>query len=389
MDTLLQIIGFGPAALGLFITADRNGRLQQLLDCGLQVHERSASLEQWDGLGYEIEANSPIADFLRGIRRDGVFAQCLDQPQVQRWLQVPEQVVPLVQVSAFLRQLAQVIIERCQAHPRAAIHFAHGVEDVRCEADGFTVSGGWGNSSSRYLVLACGARVRDLQPQEAMPATSVLCSDRVLRGRVDPILRQTLEQGRPVVVLGGSHSAFSVVGYLLERFTGLLGLGSIQVLCRRRPALWAASTRVAAPLGAQDRVDEDSGEVNRFCGLRGAAQDTLLQIEAGARASVVLHIGSTDPQPWLARGALLINATGYRPRLPGLLDAQGRQLRLDQRDGNLCKHPQSHELTVGGQAVSGLFGTGLGFSDRRGATLEVGVNFFHGRCAGNILHAVL
>lgn len=389
MDTLLQIIGFGPAALGLFITADRNGRLRQMLDCGVQVHERSGSLEQWDCLSYEIEANSPIADFLAGIRRDGAFAQCLQQPQVQRWLQAPDQVVPLVQVSAFLRQLAQVIIELCLAHPNAAVHFAHGVEAIRCEAGGFTVSGSWGSRSSRYLVLACGARVRDLQHQQGVSTASTLCSDRVLRGQVDPALLQALEQGRAVVVLGGSHSAFSVVGYLLERFAGWLGPGSIQVLCRRRPALWAASTRVAAPLRAQDRVDEDSGEVNRFCGLRGAAQDTLLQIEAGARASVVLHIGATDPQPWLARGALLINATGYRPRVPGLLDGQGRQLSLDQLDGNLCKHPQTHELTVGGAAVPGLFGTGLGFSDRRGETLEVGVNFFHGRCAGNILHAVL
>ncbi|WP_414157961.1 hypothetical protein ACMGG8_16875 [Pseudomonas sp. BNK-45] len=389
METLLQIVGFGPAALGLFIAADRNGRLQALLDGGVQVHERSASFSQWACLAYAIEANSPIADFLRGIRSNGVFAQCLRQPRVQRWLQNPEQVVSLVEVSAFLRQLAQVILDLCRDQPNAAIHFAHPVASVRSAASGFSVQGDWGSSHSRYLVLACGARVRDLQPQEGAAPTASLSCDRVLRGQADPLLLQALEQGRQLLVLGGSHSAFSVVGYLLERFAGRLPTGAIQVLCRQRPALWAASAGVAPPLQAQDLIDEESGEVNRFCGLRGAARDTLLQIEAGTRACVELHIGSADPRPWLSRGALLINATGYRPRVPGLLNAAGVSLTLDQRDGNLCKHPRTHELMVGGQALPGLFGTGLGYADRRGDTLEVGVNFFHGRCAGNILHAVL
>ncbi|MGZ0785915.1 hypothetical protein ACXM5X_23450 [Pseudomonas saponiphila] len=388
METLLQIIGFGPAALGLFIAADRNGRLQALLDGGVQVHERSASFSQWQCLAYAIEANSPIADFLRGIRSDGVFAQCLRQPQVQRWLQNPEQVVSLLEVSAFLRQLAQVILDLCRDQPKAAIHFAHPVASVRSSASGFSVQGDWGSSHSRYLVLACGARVRELLPQEgAAPAS--LCSDRVLRGQADPLLLQALEQGRPLLVLGGSHSAFSVVGYLLQRFAARLPAAAIQVLCRQRPALWAASAKVAPALQAQDLIDAESGEVNRFCGLRGAARDTLLQIEAGTWACVELHIGNADPRPWLSRGALLINATGYRPRVPGLLNAAGVSLTLDERDGNLCKHPRTHELMVGGQALPGLFGTGLGYADRRGDTLEVGVNFFHGRCAGNILHAVL
>lgn len=392
METLLQIIGFGPAALGLFITADRNGQLHRLLERGVEVHERSASLAQWNCLAYDIEANSPIEDFLRGIRVDGVFADCLQQPMVQRWLQAPGHVVQLNDVSIFLRQLAEIVVALCAEHPRAAIHFGHNVDAVRGVSGGFCVTGDWGSRSSRYLVLACGARVRDLQLGAAtaqQPRPPLICSDRLLRGQADAQLREALTQGRRVLVVGGSHSAFSTVGYLLERFSGCLAPQAIAVLCRRRPALWSASSPGAQYLKATDVVDEESGEVNRFCGLRGAAQQTLLSVEAGQQPSVALHIGDTAIEPWLEDGFLLVNATGYHPRLPSVFDPQGTAMALDQVEGNLCKHPHTHELMSQGGAVGGLFGTGLGFSDRRGETLEVGVNFFHGRCASHILQAVL
>ncbi|WP_434694733.1 hypothetical protein J3P89_15355 [Pseudomonas sp. Z1-14] len=392
METLLQIIGFGPAALGLFITADRTGQLHSLLERGVQVHERSASLAQWNCLAYDIEANSPIEDFLKGIRVDGVFAECLNQPMVQRWLQAPGNVVQLTDVSIFLRQLAEIVVALCAGHPRAAIHFGHNVDAVTVVSSGFCVTGDWGIRSSRYLVLACGARIRDLQMSAGtaqQPGSPPICSDRLLRGQADAQLRESLAQGQRVLVVGGSHSAFSAVGYLLERFHDCLAPQAIAVLCRRRPALWSASSPGARLLKATDVVDEESGEVNRFCGLRGAAQQTLLSVEAGQQPSVALHIGDADIEPWLEDGFLLINATGYLPRLPALFDQQGTAMTLDQLEGNLCKHRNTGELMVQGVAVGGLFGTGLGFSDRRGETLEVGVNFFHGRCASHILQAVL
>ncbi|KPA95975.1 hypothetical protein [Pseudomonas asplenii] len=396
MDRQLQIIGFGPAALGLFIAADRERKLPALLSLGVEVHERSASLAQWDCLAYDIQANSPIQDFLKGIRPDGAFAQCLRQRDVQRWLQEPSRILSLDSVSAFLRQLARVVLELCAEHPATTVAFGRQVDAVQQSDAGFTCWGDWGQLTSRYLVLACGAQGRELQVpcakmrqmiEQDWPAP--LGSDPVLRGQADAQLRDALGQGRQVLVLGGSHSAFSTVEYLLRRFSDAWAPRSLHVLCRKRPGLWMASGTPSALLQPGDLVDEVTGEVNRFRGLRGSARQTLLDIESGRSPGVVLHIGDPDFHLWQRAAPLLINATGYEARMPELRDPQGCAMALDTLQGNLCKHPLSHELTCAGQAVRGLFGTGLGFSDRRGETVEVGVNFFHGRCASNILDAVL
>ncbi|CRI58557.1 hypothetical protein [Pseudomonas sp. CCOS 191] len=396
MDRLLQIIGFGPAALGLFIAADRERQLPALLSLGIDVHERSPSVAQWDCLAYDIQANSPIQDFLQGIRPDGAFAECLRQSEVRDWLQDPSRILQLESISAFLRQLAQVVIAVCADHPATSVTFGRRVDAVQASDSGFICQGNWGRSFSRYLVLACGARGRPLQLTCADLRQTVerhwptpLCSDGVLRGQADAQLRDAVGQGRQILVLGGSHSAFSTVEYLLRRLGSELAPRSLHVLCRKRPGLWQVPGTPASQLLPDDVVDTVSGEVNRFRGLRGKARQTLLEVESGRQPAVVLHVGEPDLEPWRLAAPLLINATGYEPRMPELRDSLGQPMALDTWQDNHRKHPLTHELTSNGQPIRGLFGTGLGFADQQGATIEVGVNFFHGRCANNILKAVL
>ncbi|WP_339389157.1 hypothetical protein, partial [Vibrio caribbeanicus] len=60
----LQIIGFGPAALGLFVAADREHRLFEFLDAGNHIHERPPSLHHWRTMKYYIHINSTTGEFL-------------------------------------------------------------------------------------------------------------------------------------------------------------------------------------------------------------------------------------------------------------------------------------------------------------------------------------
>lgn len=381
----LQIVGFGPAALGLFVAADRQNRLTSLLDGGVVVHERMTALSEWQSLDYHIEANSPARDFVSGIRPDGCFAACLESPNVRQWRGEGTSPPPLKDVSAFLRSIASRVVALQEKHPRLKLQWGSSVQSVHWDGETFLArSGDAPPVRSQHLVLACGARPSHVgahRPGDKEPVPSVN-ADELLRGRASEAVEQALSRG-PIAVVGASHSAFSAVCFLLQRHGNRIPVGGIQVAHGGRPiALWWPSPQSAVGLCASDLIDPHTGEVNKFSGLRGAARRMYLAMREGSeRRAELVH----EPR----EASLIVGATGYTANPPPITVANGHGIRLDEYRGVVCKDGFTGALMSDGRPIEGMFGLGIGFADRRGETFEVGVNYFHGPSADKVLHRIL
>ncbi|MDH5729542.1 MAG: hypothetical protein OEZ58_11165 [Gammaproteobacteria bacterium] len=390
-DANLQLIGFGPAALGIFVTADRMGAIDELIRRGIVIHERLDSIEQWDCINYRIRSNSPLKDFLQGIRPDGIFKQCISS-SFKNLTEQENETIYLNDISEFLKKMVRVVIEKINQSNISNVVWSSQVDHISIE-NGFSVfNDDQRELNSKHLLLACGSSNKPLLPEHVSRKypTKVIPSDSVLRGNSDHILADWLGKDQPIIILGGAHSAFSTVCYLLEHFSYLSNSQKLHLVSRREVLEWEISEH-----GGKTNSD-NKVILNRFSGLRGDAKDMFQKIKNGKEKRVKLNIG-TKMEVLLDRlfdksssfQPLVINATGYQSRVPWLVGKNNVKFKPDMFNGNIAKLRETQELTYQGEPIPKLYGLGLGYSDVGKDGTEVGINLYHGRAAENILNNVL
>ncbi|MFD3620640.1 hypothetical protein ACFWWT_36490 [Streptomyces sp. NPDC058676] len=389
---LCQVVGFGPAALGVAVAADRGGVLDRLLGEGLVFLDRHTEGPPGGRrLPYLIESNSAASDFLGAVDPAGAFAEALAGPAARLLSDRADRHVPLAVAGAFLDDLAQVVAATA---PDALIRA--DVASLRRGADGTWTSGTADDTplvTSRFAVLATGGHEDTALTarRHSIPPSRVLPSGELLAGKLTYAVGR-LRAGGHVAILGGSHSAFAAAALLLDRLGDQAPRHGIHIVHRTlalghsRP--WGTDRPAVAPAMAWE-VCQETGVVNRFHGLRGVARELCLKALSGSEDRLVLHDATHAPPDILARADLVVHATGYRTRQVPLYDVDGRPVALSRSDGAVDVDDECRVTGADGAVVPGLFGLGLGYArqDPYGRR-RVGVNVFHGTDADHVVRAV-
>ncbi|MFG3430462.1 hypothetical protein [Streptomyces californicus] len=390
----LQVVGFGPAALGIPIAADRAGLLDDLMREGCVFIDRRARGE-WRSLDYDIRSNSVAGDFLEGLSPDGRLRTVLRSPEARALQEAPDQPVALRVAARFLARTAREIADYTVRFDGAHTHFSTVVDHLRRDADGLFHSRdarGRTLALSRSAVIAVGARPR------AGAAPRTVTSEAVLRRECDARCEAAAAAGVMIDVLGGSHSAFSTVGLLLREWGHLLRPGQIRVHTRSEVLVYRPQARAAAADGRTGAAGGTPGTgpalataapgarpLHRFAGLRGESEALYRAVRCGAEPRVRLLRHPEEAGP--AASPLTIAATGYRARRLPVLDARGEPLFPP---GEAAVDDEGRVLDGRGRPVPGLFGIGLGHCSPAGPEGGGGdypmaaVNIFHGRTADRI-----
>ena len=128
--------------------------------------------------------------------------------------------------------------------------------------------------------LLPGLTLADCQMRHVMP------SDRLWSAGLEEANDILAEAGRrPILILGGSHSAYSVAGAFLDCRAPNAWPGQIVILQRRQPRVFYPDRRPRRrPLPVEPGdICPRTQRVNRLGGLRGFGREMWRQI-AGARA---------------------------------------------------------------------------------------------------------
>lgn len=392
----VQVVGFGPAALGLLVAADRLGVLQDLLDCGVTFLERASTREEAQGsrFPWKIVSNSVAKDFVGFVSPSGAFAPCLQTSHARYMIERSSKQVWLPTVGDFVNDIAGRVEYLCRGSFLSGVRYGASVARVTRNTGLFTTfdSEGMPLVTSQTIIFATGAEEQNAAG--AMSSIQGIASNKVLAGQTERVYR-ALRSERNVVVVGSAHSAFGVVDMLLRRFEGPIGTGQLVVACRSKVKTYFASCREALDNGCTptpDMVCPETGAIHRWDGLRGRAADLYCAIQRGEEKRVALWQESHDSGPLdgLTSGDVMISATGYRSRIIELTDDCLGRLEVETNNHRARVDSLCRIIVRGGGYLPNAFGIGLGYprSDCNGGP-KVGLNCFFGPDSAVIVRQLL
>ncbi|MEU2956969.1 hypothetical protein [Streptomyces xanthochromogenes] len=391
---LCQVIGCGPAALGLLVAADRTGELPRLLGQGVRYLDRAPNARALGRLRFPflIDANSVGGDFIAALRPDGYFARALEGRAGRTLREHHDQPVPLALVGEFMNDLSRVAEDAIPG----GFKYGADVHRLHRNPDGsWTSVDRFGSAlvTSERVVLATGGRedTAAISARYGIPEGRLVGSAQLLSGRFAEAAR-VLQGGGNIAILGGSHSGFAAAELLLNRYGEAITPGSLSLI-HRGLALAHESLAEAQSMPEEAlrhlEVCQESGMVNRFHGLRAGPRELCLRTLRGDEQRLSLYqSGSVTAQRVLAEADLVIHCVGYRPRGVPLYDEWGDPISVRGASGAVDDRCRLVQDELG--AVPGVFGLGLGYArlDAWGRR-RVGINAFHGEDAGQVVSEVL
>ncbi|WP_296183918.1 pyridine nucleotide-disulfide oxidoreductase [Pseudomonas sp. UBA1879] len=423
--------GAGPAGMGLLFNALKSGAMPELAKEGLIIVDASPTPGTGRLGDYRITANSVgdvFLDCLRDPALRDVFEPLEHSPAYWRIRRQAQSAPQLADVAELLAEASTLVLDFIVEHYGVKLWTSTTITEVVSHDDEYQV---WVESEGRSRRIRCRAVVLNLggrqDPQHLLdsladqglavpPSSRVLSADVLLRMngvQLRDYFAPTLARKGRVSVVGGSHSAFSVLENLADALE-FAGLKEVTLVHRSPIRLFYETAQAAIEAGYPFDPLKDvcpvSGRVNRSGGLRYRALDV------GREALSNGHIGKTGVRVQLlqtqngpeghyesARDALaesdvVVQCTGYQPLLPTLNYAGGGAIRLMEVKGGLDSDPSGCPLDSHGQRLYGLhlfgLGAGLGVDPRLGSEASFdgriyGVWQFHHDASGAVIDAVL
>lgn len=448
----MVICGGGPAGVSIILRAIRIGMFTELcqpqslynddeseefISCeGICIIEKG-STESFGGgrlLSYVINSNTYGDQFVNVVCEEKthkvppetVTETCLERfltSETSKYLQTFEaRVCPLYKVGTFLSEVGASIQDLFENIPSCKCETNTEVLQVQRQENKLwrvkiktkeSTSNMTANSNdnlnellplatfiySKYVVFATGGTQKlpflsDPNHTKKFIASDDLCTD---AGVSELTVRLLKTSRRKVVIIGGSHSAFSALWVCLNKVSTenspneaiLFPPSSIIILHRGPIRVFYSSRKEAEADGCKDIVNIDHhGHVHPFSGLRGDSKVLYQNIRDGreTRARMVYlkaSIGdSTQPLPSLLsklfdEAVAIVWACGYSSNMVPVLDEKGvpipirfsnGQVEVDNKARLLAETDINDAKATGSPCKSlpleGLFGTGLGFGLR-------------------------
>lgn len=389
--------------MGPLVRAARLGKLNELLRLGVAVFDKQPASQFGGGnLGaYQISSNTSASAFVSHFMREAVgesselFEPMLGSPLVDEINGYHHAICPLA-LAGKLFTLAGSLLraelakwEGCQLHFETQVQSASICEDGSIEVVGEHQASGSQPTTVKVkvnnLIMALGA-TQSLSCVEAPWRRKALTGLHCLSEQGVAELRNRLRnaKSRRVVIVGGSHTAFSAVWVCLHKVCFEPGSdqalwnwkkGEIVLVHRSNVRLYynsAAEAKKDSYFDFDDSCTSHSGRINPFSGLRGDAKLLYKQILSGTEKRVQLcKAGAAAANLPVGKGALwksvlagaeaVVVATGLQTAMVPITDPDGSVVEfLTDAQGQLKADDQGRLLRSTGLPVPNIFGIGVG-----------------------------
>lgn len=407
-----EIIGCGPAGLGIAVAADRIGQFDTLLRLGIAFVDGGSADRIGCGFfqGLAIRSNSAADDFLVSLSEDGVFRDVRFGVAARIVAAFGTEILDLKLVEALLNDIGQRLRSVLDESAESDLITATTVKAVhRVLKDGENIyrsdlSDG-SELFSRNVVLATGAKERKIDL--GRNNCKVVLSSEILNSSAIEAVRRKMEENESneIVVIGASHSAFSAIWKLLENLKDVnFASGAIKVFVRSGVKLFYENVAEARADGYKFDEQEDvcpvTGRVYRYSGIRGDAKALYKAIVDYQEPRVKLCRSTELNDAVLDEAAVIISAVGYEAIDVPLYGPDGSKIGpLLDANGRIDVDDQARVLDFNGGVVPGIFGIGHGHGFK--PSKEIGgersaskhtvdsINIFHGPVGELIVRQIL
>lgn len=379
------IIGGGPAGTGLLLKALKDGGRSNFFDGRVALVEQSSQLISGNITQYQVNSDTLSDVFLECL--EGEASSFLDVERLREQIEMVKsykgKAIPLPRLECYFNKLGDLLQEALTAAGKCKFYMNTRVEKVvKCEDGIFKayLSGGRGPIKARQIVLATGGISKKTSGMDETFAGAVVLtayadkmihSDALLRYGLNHDAQIALKNKPKVVVLGGSHSAFSAAHYLLNKMSDIpLVEGDIQIWSTKLPKIYFNNKDEAVASGYRDFGEEDfcpvTGKLYRLAGLRmdgRALYMQMLGVGGGAVENRVMHHVYTNQaralEEQLKAATLIILAYGYRLNMMPFFDADGGEIHFKGSTTNHWVNDNCELLDGEGRVIPNLFATGL------------------------------
>lgn len=398
------VVGGGPGGLGPLLWAAQNGLLDAWLEQGVAIIERTGRLGGTLGR-YGICSDSLGGSYLECLEPEVLtpsFHHLRDDPVTLEMQRYRQSFPPLPLVDRYMGRVGEAMAATFARHRASALHFHTTVQSIHLRTDGTVALFARGADCrprtlvARTAIVALGGR----QPwQENAPESGLRFPDnaerRVLSSNVllshDGLAAANdiiaAAEGRQIIILGGSHSAYAVAWALLQ-LPAAKRLDEAQIaIVQRRPPRIFYPDRSAAVADLYHVAPGDicarTHRVNRMGGLRGHGRDMWRQIACRPgttpepRVAVLAEqdFARAELQAMLDEAALVVPCLGYRSASLPVFDADGRRLSLNADTNGDAVGDDCRLLLADGTRLANVFGIGLGTGFRPTGAMGCEPNF--------------
>ncbi|CAM9762520.1 unnamed protein product, partial [Ectocarpus fasciculatus] len=399
----MLIVGGGPAGSAILTRAVRLGYFSELCGCrgnsaGVCVVEKGPASRFGGGklLDYEINSNTWGDKFATNVTKDkpnamppesvtGTPLESLRQSEAGRMLvEAGNSCVPLSLVGQFLTEAGQILKSSVDAFSSSRVLCDTAVREVRRVQLGEvgtspTAAAGSVPSPARQLwrvaierkqpatdspdalfaevvVFANGGVQPITRALHPVHSKKALSSDFVCTKQGVAVLLDMLSKSKPptggsatnkdrkIVIIGGSHSAFSAAWICLNKLDPqkvLFSSGSICLVHRSPVLVFYGSKRDAEVDGYTDiKHINRNGQIHPFGGIRGDAKQLFRHVRNGKETRVrmlLLKGGSEAPAAakLMDEAAVVIWSCGYQTNAIPVRDVDGEDIRLQYSFGQV------------------------------------------------------
>lgn len=364
------IVGGGIAGTGILLNLMKHGTIDSFLNDGFALIEKTDKLVCGNLPSYHVNSDTLADVFLECL--EGETSKYINLDRIEEHTQFIKKYsgssIPLNKLSSYFEALGLEIENYISKNEHASIYKNTEVLRIQKIDEGYKVFMSKGKSiACKNLILACGGKPI-YKKFNHLKATQVH-SDQLLKNQLKLNNRNDLD--RNTVILGGSHSGFSVADYLLRNHSNLFqSEGSITIFTNSFPKIFYPSIDEAIKNGYTDFSDKDicpeTQKLYRLAGLRMDGRDLCIKMiglngELTEKRVKILLIQENQAlfEEKMRTANLIVHSTGYQFNIPNFIDNNGNTIDFKGEKDRHWVDDQCRLFRSNGTILENVYLTGL------------------------------
>ncbi|MBL7912534.1 MAG: UDP-N-acetylglucosamine 2-epimerase (non-hydrolyzing) [Bacteroidia bacterium] len=379
------IVGGGPAGTGLLLKCLKDGMNNSFMKKSVALIERSECLIKGNITKYKVNSDTFSDVFLECL--EGATHELINTDELKNEIEYIRNFkgrsIPLEDLDSYYSKLGILLKKGLEANKHCDFFMKSTVTKIIQQDSGIFrvfISGHSHPIKTKQLIIATGGIPFNFKNKEVLFSEKIVLnnflhksihSDELLRNGMPEMLKAELTKKTKVVILGGSHSAFSAAHLLLNSTEkNKYDIGDIKIWSKSLPKIYFPTQEDAIKSGYTDFTEQDicpvTKKLYRLAGLRMDGRDLYIKMlglnNSDKEQRVELKTFSdqyAQIENDLKEATLIILAYGYKLNMFPFYDSENKIIKFKGEDTNHWVNKNCAMLDAHGKVIPNLFATGL------------------------------
>lgn len=364
------IIGGGIAGTGIVLNLMKHGKLDSFVEKGFALIEKSDRLVHGNLPSYHVNSDTLSNVFLECLEGKTENYICRSQlkNEIEELKKFHNKSIPLNNLGTYLESLGREIENHLKTYENVHL-FKNTKASIIQKLDGlYSIEMDDGKIvRCKNLIIACGG-VPIFKELEGLKGHQIH-SDQLLKK--EECFNFSADFDQNTLVIGGSHSAFSVADFLLQNYPDIFKSdASISIFANELPKIYYNTVEEARLNGYTEFTENDvcpkTKKLFRLAGLRMDGRALYIKISGingvAVEKRIQIHIINENKELFhekLKESKLIVHCTGYQFNLPQFIDENGQDVHFKGKEDLHWVDKHCRLLTKDGGPLENAFLTGL------------------------------